>query len=391
MKIIIVTPAVPHPFGDTAAKWYYVLIRELLKRGHQVVSITSSQDPPDRIRHAEQLLREGNGSGNLTFRHHAWRSRYGTIRRKFNNFRRPFSEILMDCDFMEELKKQLSGGYDVLHLEQLFTGWVGLSLPGSLINIHHFEVIDWEGRKIQSAREKRALWQMQRATTQILRRSQNMRMFTPRLLEKAKTINPNARYWVLPFALDLTLYPVQPPVEEPVVGLIGSMHWIPSRSAGERLLSRIWPLVKRKMPGARLYIAGWNANKYLKKYLPMPDVVLEENLGHPTDFFSKVSVMAYAPSRGSGMKIKVLESMAYGVPVVTTWEGAEGIDYENGVHCWVEEEDEAIAERVCALLRDSDARNRMRDAARSLVEAKYSPSPVVDGMMGIYSDMARRR
>ena len=103
-------------------------------------------------------------------------------------------------------------------------------------------------------------------------------------------------------------------------------------------------------------------------------------MAHPVDFFSKVGVMAYAPSRGSGMKIKVLESMAYGVPVVTTWEGAEGIEYENGVHCWVEEEDEAIAARVCEMLRDVGARKQMSEAARNLVEEKYSPPAVVNGM-----------
>jgi len=89
------------------------------------------------------------------------------------------------------------------------------------------------------------------------------------------------------------------------------------------------------------------------------------------------------------MKIKVLEAMAYGVPVVTTWEGVEGIEYENGLHCWVGEEDDAIAERVCLLLQDATARRRMREAARSLVEEKYSPVPVVNGMMNIYSNVAR--
>ncbi len=45
------------------------------------------------------------------------------------------------------------------------------------------------------------------------------------------------------------------------------------------------------------------------------------------------------------MKVKVMESMAYGVPVVTTWEGVEGIDYENGRECWVGESDEELAQQ----------------------------------------------
>src|SRR5208282_4029025 len=129
-----------------------------------------------------------------------------------------------------------------------------------------------------------------------------------------------------------------------------------------------WPLVKQGFPQAKLYIAGWNAAKYLQKYSSRPDLTLVENLAHPSNFFSKAAVMVYAPSRGSGMKVKVMESMAYGVPVVTTWEGVEGFEYQNGHHCWVAETDEEIAEKVCRLLESSAERQHMRVAARALME-----------------------
>ncbi|MFY9646609.1 MAG: glycosyltransferase family 4 protein, partial [Terriglobales bacterium] len=158
----------------------------------------------------------------------------------------------------------------------------------------------------------------------------------------------------------------------------------PSRSAAHRLITRIWPLVKRDCPEAKLYIAGWNAAKHLQKYASGQDLTLEENLAHPSDFFSKAAVMVYAPSRGSGMKVKVMEAMAYGVPVVTTWEGVEGIDYENGRECWVAETDEDLAGKVSRLLANSVERRQMRDAARVLIEENYSPRPVLDKMMEVY-------
>jgi polysaccharide biosynthesis protein PslH len=391
MRIIVVTPAVPHPFGDTAAKWSFVLLRELLKRGHEVVSLTAGGDPPARVSEAEQILRQSAVSNRLQFIYHPLRSNSGLVVRKLRSLRRPFSELLHDREFTSDLRTAVANGYDVLHLEQLFTGWVGLDVPRTLLNVHHFEIIDWEDRRRMTLSERKSLVQMRRATTQIIRRTRNMRMFSPRLLDKARTINPGARYWVLPFALDMTFYPMGPIVEGPVLGLIGSMHWIPSRSAGERLLTRIWPLVKRHVPTAKLLVAGWNAAKYLGKYLPLPNVEITENLAHPSDFFSRVAVLGYAPSRGSGMKIKVLESMAYGVPVVTTWEGVEGIDYENGIHCWVEEEDEALAERISLLLMNFQARKSMREAARRLIEERYSARPVVDRMLEVYSAVAREK
>ena len=146
--------------------------------------------------------------------------------------------------------------------------------------------------------------------------------------------------------------------------------------------------MKRDFPQAKLFIAGWNAAKYLEKYLSEQDFTLTANLKNPSDFFSKAAVMVYAPSQGSGMKVKVMESMAYGVPVVTTWEGVEGIDYRNGSECWVAETDEDLAGKVCRLLESPMERQQMRDAARALVEERYSPGPVLDKMVAIYLQMA---
>jgi glycosyltransferase involved in cell wall biosynthesis len=386
----MVTPSVPHPFGDAAAKWFYVLIRDLLRRGCRVVCLTASQDPPARVQEAEQFLRRGNADGELTFRWHQLKSSCGVVRRKARNLLRPYSEMLYTEALMIDLKREIAGGYDVFHLDELWSGWLGIDRPRSLLNIYFLASIDWELKKLESFKEWKEWVQIERATRKILANTKNIRLLSSCLLEKAKSISPGANYWIVPIALDISLYPVQPVSDEPVVGLIGSMHWVPSRSAGERLLTRIWPIVKKGCPGAKLYIAGWNAKKYLGGYLPLPDVAIEENLSHPEIFFSRVAVMTYTPERGSGMKVKVMESMAYGVPVVTTLDGVEGIECNNGHHCWVAETDEAIAEKIIALLGDVEARKRMSRAARGLLEEKYSPLPVVDQMMDVYEEVVRR-
>jgi polysaccharide biosynthesis protein PslH len=296
---------------------------------------------------------------------------------------RPGSELLQDSAFTGLLKAELAKGYDVLHLEQMSTGWLGINVPRTLLNVHFFDVIDWAGKNMDFSDHK-ALWQARRATRHLLHGIPNVRLLTPRLKEMAESINPNGKYWVVPLALDPALYPMQPPAQEHVVGLIGSMHWEPSRSAAERLMTRIWPLVRQGFPQAKLYIAGWNAAKYLDKHSSCRGLTLAENLAHPSEFFSRAAVMVYAPSCGSGMKVKVMESMAYGVPVVTTWEGVEGIDYQNGRECWVGETDEELAGKACRLLQSSVERQQMRDAARVLIEQRYSPRPVVDKMIAVF-------
>jgi glycosyltransferase involved in cell wall biosynthesis len=385
VRIIVVTPAVPHPFGDTAARWFYVLITELVARGHEVVALVATEEPDERVAEAKQWLSKCDGQ--LTLHCHRLKVDSAALRRKWQNLVRPRSEMLQDSEFTAKLQQELAQGYDVLHLEQMSTGWLGLNVPRALLNVHYFDVIDRGYRENMNFAERKALWQAQRATKQLLHGIGNIRLLTPRLKEIAESINPDGRYWVVPLALDTALYDMPPPVEEPTVGLIGSMHWEPSRSAAERLIKHIWPLVKPRIPLAKLYIAGWNAAKYLEKYSSQPDLTLANNLAHPSEFFSKAAVMVYAPSRGSGMKVKVMESMAYGVPVVTTWEGVEGIDYRNGRECWVAETDEELADKVCRLLESSVERQHMREAARTLIEQHYSPRPVVDKMISVYQQL----
>jgi glycosyltransferase involved in cell wall biosynthesis len=385
VRIVVVTPAVPDPFGDTAARWFYVLITELVARGHDVVALVATEEADERLAEAKQWL--ARHSGQLTLHCHRLKVDSVALRRKWQNLVRPRSEVLQDSAFTAHLRQELEQGYDVLHLEQISTGWLGLNVPRSLLNVHYFDVIDWAGREDMGLRERKALWQARRATKHLLHGIDNVRLLTPRLKEMAESINPAGHYWVVPLALDTALYQMPPPVQEPVVGLIGSMHWEPSRSAAKRLIARIWPLVKQRIPGAKLYIAGWNAAQYLEEYSSLPDLTLVNNLAHPSEFFSKAAVMVYAPSRGSGMKVKVMESMAYGVPVVTTWEGVEGIDYEDGRDCWIAETDEDLAGKVCRLLENSAERQQMREAARTLIEERYSPRPVVDKMVSVYEQL----
>ncbi len=84
------------------------------------------------------------------------------------------------------------------------------------------------------------------------------------------------------------------------------------------------------------------------------------------------------------MKVKVLEAMAWGIPVVTTTDGVEGIEAIDGEHCFVADEDAMIAQRVIELLRNADLRRSFRKRARALIEDQHSPVPVVDRLERVY-------
>ena len=140
------------------------------------------------------------------------------------------------------------------------TGWLGVDVPRALLNVHYFDVIDWAEKaekKDMTSSDRWALLANAVAPLVVCCTGlPNIRLLTPRLKEMAESINPDGRYWVVPFALDPALYPLQEPVQDPVVGMIGSMHWEPSRSAAERLITRIWPLVKHGISPGKAFYSG---------------------------------------------------------------------------------------------------------------------------------------
>ena len=96
----------------------------------------------------------------------------------------------------------------------------------------------------------------------------------------------------------------------------------------------------------------------------MPDVTIEENVSDIRPYFESTGVMLYAPGRASGMKVKILESFGFGVPVVTTSEGVEGLPAVDGVHAGVCDDDAGLIDRTVELLRDRAGQNRQRAAGR---------------------------
>ena len=87
------------------------------------------------------------------------------------------------------------------------------------------------------------------------------------------------------------------------------------------------------------------------------------------------------------MKVKIQEAMAFGVPVVTTSDGVEGLPARDGQHAGISDDDAGLIERTVALLRDPGRQDRQRRAARQLLETHCGPEPTVAAIEAIYGHM----
>ncbi|CAN5169991.1 hypothetical protein BH11PLA2_BH11PLA2_26710 [soil metagenome] len=387
LKIVLAMLEPPLPFGNAAARWYYVLLKELVARGHHVRAFAACSKA-EEIPKAAKLFPAPHYDLKLYLfpNRSGWRAKWQTLRRPYSYM---FSKAMI-----ADVLNAVADGADVIHLDQLNCLWLTYDHPRlnsrTLVNVHFLSGIDLEFTNSLGFRHWCQTRLMLSTERRLLRQQVRFTALSDRLAEGIRRVQPTANVTVNPLGLDYNLYAFisddQRP-REPVISVIGSMNWYPSLSAAIRLLTQLWPEIRRRVPTVRLNIVGWDAKRALAAYADTPAVTIEENVPDTQPYFAATSVLVYAPARGSGMKVKVLEALAYGIPVVTTSEGSEGLPAVDGVHLGLCEDNAGLVDRVVALLNDPMLQNRQRAAGRALLESHCGPKPTVDNMEAVYARM----
>ncbi|EAQ81564.1 glycosyltransferase family 4 protein [Blastopirellula marina] len=381
LRIVLVMLEPPLPFGNAAGRWFYALLKGLVARGHDVTGFAACSNPDD-IKLSQQLF----PAPQYDLRLFPFPQR-GGLAAKWRSFRRPYSYMFSD-DLMKNLKERISKEYDVLHMEHLWCGWLApTNASKTLINIHYLFSIDLAETSKCSWRQWLDHQLMLRGERILLQGPAHFLALSERIAGAIHEQYPSTSVDIVPLGMDLENYdfiPDEQRTPEPVISVIGSMGWYPSKSAAERLLRDLWPRIKRRVPNARVQIVGWEARRVLQQYVGMPDVEIHENVPDILPYFRQAAVLLYAPGRGSGMKVKVLESFAMGVPVVTTSEGVEGIPAQDGEHAAITDDDAELVERTVQLLTSVELQNCQRKAARQLLEKCCSAPAALDRLETAY-------
>jgi glycosyltransferase involved in cell wall biosynthesis len=165
-------------------------------------------------------------------------------------------------------------------------------------------------------------------------------------------------------------------------------HWMQNKEGAVLLLDKVWPLVKKAVPKAKLWIVGKTAPLALKKYLRREDVLIEE-IGESREAYQKAWVLTAPMRSGGGSRTKLFEAMASGLPIVTTSEGAEGIGAKNGMEIVIENDLETLAKKTAALLLNGKKSETISKNARNLVREKYDWNQSAALLSKVYKEIGK--
>jgi sugar transferase (PEP-CTERM/EpsH1 system associated) len=188
-----------------------------------------------------------------------------------------------------------------------------------------------------------------------------------------KSFAPWAVTTVIPNGVDLDRFaPAAEPASQPTLIFTGAMDYFPNVDAVTHFCTAIYPAVRRAVPAARCLIVGLNPAPAVQRLAELPGVTVTGAVPDVRPYYQQAAVCVAPLRMARGIQNKVLQAMAMGLPVVATRRACEGIEARPDHELIVEDDPEAFASRIVALLESPALRAELGRRGRAFVEARHS-------------------
>lgn len=397
MKILQIAVTLPYPPDDGGRQGIFNVTRFMGAAGAEVSMVAI--DRPGNTVDAGELasLCRHFGRPRLDTANHVWKAAINCVTSAYPyNVEKFTSRRILNgiMDLMEQER------FDVVQAESVYAAWYALRLrtrfplPLYVLRSHNVEQVLFE-RAAESVSSP-VLRVYLRLQARKMRRYENNIISSFDLVipvtevdrvELERRTGRHTGWRVIPAGVDTDrVRPVQITDGASDIAFAGPLRWLPNLLGVKWFLNEVWPYVKRDVPLARFKLMG------------EPPAV-GTSLGRVPE---GVDILGYVPSveeqlatcrvfvvplqAGSGIRLKILNAAAWGIPVVSTSIGAEGLNFRDGLEIMIRNDPEEFAAAVEQLLTDEELWTRMREDALARVHADYSWSMIAGRLLGYYKE-----
>lgn len=383
MKILFLTNKLPHAEVVGGHRIIYQRIRYLFQRGHKIGLLTFVNDESEeKIESLRPLLAELH-----TLPH----PRRNIFVRAFHDYLSLNRPAVFWKSYSNEMVKKVGevaeqGKYDLIIAEFSEMGMYlhnnpYLSAIRTIISCHRCVTAAYE--KYQDLGEVRfklhlksipQLIGLQTYEFNVYRSADRILVLTPQDRFTMQYYAQDLAISVVPSGIDVNYIQEKPSVpKEPVILMTGFMNDPANEDGVEWFYKHVWPELSQRHPELKFYIVGSSPRQKIRRLADKDSrIIVTGAVEDLRPYRNQASVFVSPVRLGSGMRLKVLEAMAGGLPVVSTSLGMAGIDAQTGVNCLVADTPELFTRSVEWLLTDHELSDRMAAAAKELVEQKYT-------------------
>lgn len=391
MKILFLTQVLPYPLDAGPKVRAYYTLRYLATRGHDItlVSFIRKSDPPEAIEH---LQRYCNRIITVPLQRSRWLDLLALVRSLLNG-----EPLLIARDHNVSMYRQLQSlvdrcHFDAIHADQLWMAPYALAARAGaerrgtqprLILDQHNAVYLIPRRLAEQARNP---------ITRLAyhRESARMAAYEARTclqFDRVVTVTEEDRHYLLrlyknghqphfaaiiPICVNIPSTPVlRPPSQVTEILFIGGMHWPPNADGVEWFTRQILPLIRARIPTACLTAIGKQPPQSLQPDMQAGHVHLPGYVEDLQPYWSHSGAFVVPLRAGGGMRVKILDAWASGVPVISTTVGAEGLPCVPGQNILLADSADEFAQAVILVLTDRELAERLAQGGRATLEQHY--------------------
>ncbi len=396
MRILIITDKPPWPATSGGAVAVNAGIKGLLYHGAQVSVLSTSTK-----KHHSIAIKPVNGPGNL--------KRYETV--KINTritalnllinllfSRVPYNVIrFKSARFKKKLMKVISGNnFDIIQVEG-----INMSLYIPLIKQYSKALVSFRAHNIESE-----IWEELAAGARYIAKrlylqslAARMKEHEMKLIKICDLIIPITEHDSLFFkgkGKDIPVFTCGFGVDpapgsktnkqhEQSLVYIGSLDWRPNQEGIVWFLNKVWSQVQEACPNIKMRIAGRNAPGWLIRKFNQAKVEFVGEVEDASAFIRAGTLLIVPLLSGSGIRVRIIQAMALGIPVITTPKGIQGIDAQSGEELFVAHNPEEYKDQIVTLMNQSKIRNSVITNAKRFISENYDNNKLTARLLEFYS------
>jgi polysaccharide biosynthesis protein PslH len=204
--------------------------------------------------------------------------------------------------------------------------------------------------------------------------------------ERLKKICPGIKIEVISNGVDIDYFkPQNNNVEVGTLIFAGGMSWYPNRDAMLFFCKNIWLILKKYWPEVKVNIIGSNPPNFILKLSQQdPNLIAHGFVEDVRPYLEKAHVYVCPIRDGGGTKVKILDALAMGKPVVAHPVAVEGIDLEPEKQVLLASTPQEFAQQIIRLFRDKNLCDLLSKNGRNLVVEKYGFKKIGDKLSKVY-------
>lgn len=376
-RVLWVTDEVPDAGRGGGSIRQYHLLKRVAERVEVDLLLAGELSDPDLRAGLRQIRTFPRPTDHMSL----WGTgRLGTARRRVHNLATVLpgatpSEVVINRRISDSLKDLIgdTSAYDLVQVEHEHLAGV---LPRHkttrwAMTLHNLLSVRSRQRASVSAKPRvQRLWEAdaRRADAWERRIVENFDLTVVVSDEDAAALG---RAVVVPNGVDLERFGSTPLPTDHRMIFSGSFNYEPNIDAAAWLCQEILPVVRTDLPDATLLLVGREPDDRVRQLARLPGVQAEFDVPDVRPLLRSARIAIVPLRQGSGTRLKALEAMAAGRPIVGTTIGLEGLHLEHGVSALIGDTPDDLARATIALMTDHEAASKQAAAARSIAESHF--------------------